>query len=249
MEKVSIIIPAYNASKFIGEAVKSVENQNYENYEILVVNDCSKDNTAEIVEKLSNSNPKIKLINNCNNSGAALSRNAGIKNATGRFIAFLDADDVWVEEKLNKQINFMLKNGVSFSFTGYQFSNSKAEPTGKKVFVPTKLTYKDLLKNTTIFTSTVIFDMNQLKEDDILMPVLKSGQDVATWLNVLKKVEYAYGLNEILSMYRRTRGTLSSNKLKRLKVIWGIYENQKINKFYRLYCVPFWAFNAIKRRI
>ena len=245
---VSIVIPVYNASKYICDTIDSILNQTYDNYEIILVNDCSSDNSIELIKKYEDK--RIKLINNKENSGAAISRNNGIKTAKGRFICFLDADDLWEKEKLEKQVKFMLDNNIAFSFTGYEFADSDGKPNGKKVYVPSKINYKKALKNTTIWTSTVMFDMTKLNKEDIYMPNVRRGQDTATWWKVLKKVNYAYGLNEILSYYRRSDNTLSSNKLKALKRTWYLYRKiEKLNIFYSAYNFIFYIFNAVRRRI
>lgn len=247
-ELVSIIVPVYNAEKFLNDTIKSVLDQTYSNFELLLVNDCSTDNSVKIIKKYNDK--RIKLINNKENSGAAVSRNNGIKESKGRFICFLDADDLWEKEKLEKQIKFMEEKACSFSFTGYEFADENGMPNGKKVFVPDKINYRKALKNTTIWTSTVMFDMKKLQKEDIYMPNVRRGQDTATWWKVLKKIDYAYGLNEILSFYRRTNQSLSSNKLTALKRTWNLYRNvEHLNIFYSAYCFIFYCINAIRRRM
>ena len=247
---VSIVVPVYNAEKFISETINSVLNQTYKNWELLLVNDCSKDNSEKIIKEYIQKDKRIKLMNNEVNSRAAISRNNGIKAAKGRFICFLDADDLWDKEKLEKQIKFIEETGCEFSFTGYEFADETGKPNGKKVYVPSKINYKQSLKNTTIWTSTVMFDMTKLSKDDIYMPNVARGQDTATWWKVLKKINYAYGLNEILSFYRRSEGTLSSNKLVALKRTWNLYRNvEKLNFFYSLYNFNIYCINAVRRRI
>ena len=246
-ELVSVIIPVYNAGKFIGETIESVLNQTYENIELILVNDCSTDNSVEIIKSIKDK--RIKLINNEVNSKAAVSRNNGIKVAQGRYICYLDADDKWDKDKLKKQIEFMKEKDCAFSFTGYEFADENCNPKGKKVFVPDKITYEEALKNTTIWTSTVMFDMNKLTKEDIYMPDVKS-EDTASWWKILKKIGYAYGLNEILSFYRRTEGTLSSNKFEAIKRIWNLYRNvENLNIFKSLSCFCGYAFRAVRRRV
>ena len=246
-ELVSVIIPVYNAGRFIKETIESVLNQTYENIELILVNDCSTDNSVEIIKNIKDK--RIKLINNEVNSKAAVSRNNGIKAAKGRYICYLDADDKWDKDKLKKQVEFMKEKDCAFSFTGYEFADENCVPNGKKVFVPDKITYEEALKNTTIWTSTVMFDMNKLSKEDIYMPNVKS-EDTASWWKILKKIGYAYGLNEILSFYRRTEGTLSSNKFEAIKRIWNLYRNvENLNIFKSLSCFCGYAFRAVKRRV
>lgn len=252
MEKdlVSIIVPVFNAERFISDTINSVLNQSYNNWELILVNDCSSDESKNIILSYAKNDKRIKLINNNTNSKAAISRNNGIKNAKGRFICFLDADDLWDQEKLKKQIDFMNKEKCAFSFTGYEFANENGKPNGKKVFVPNKINYKQALKNTTIWTSTVMFDSEKITKDDIFMPNVARGQDTATWWKVLKKIDYAFGLNEVLSFYRRSEGTLSSNKFVALKRTWNLYRNVEHLSFFRsCYNFFFYCINAIKRRL
>jgi len=246
---ISIIVPVYNAERFIRDTIKTVQNQTYKNWELILINDCSTDNSANIIKEYLSD--KIKLIELQENSGAAICRNTGIDNARGRYIAFLDSDDLWVENKLEKQEKFMKEKNCAFSFTGYEFANEYGTPNGIKVYVPGKLNYKQALKNTTIWTSTVMFDLIQLNKSIIKMPNLRRGQDTATWWKILKTGVEAYGLNEVLSFYRRGIGqTLSSNKIIALKRTWNLYRKQeKLNVFKTMYYFTFYLFNTIRRRI
>lgn len=247
---VSIIIPVYNASRFLEETINSIQEQTYSNWEAIFIDDCSSDNSYDIIKQYQKNDKRIKVIKNKINNGVAISRNNGIDYAKGEYLCFLDADDKWHPEKLAKQINFMQKLNCEFSFTGYQFANEKCTPNGKIVLVPNKINYKQALKNTTIWTSTVMFDMGKLTKDDIYMPNIKRGQDTATWWKVLKKIEYAYGLNEVLSYYRRTNNSLSANKLTALKRTWNLYRNvEHLNILSSFYNFCWYCFNAVRRRI
>lgn len=245
---VSIVVPVYNAEKFLKDTINSVLSQTYENWELLLVNDCSKDNSKKIAKSFLSD--KIKWINMSENGGAALTRNKGIEESIGRFICFLDADDLWDNKKLEKQVKFMKEKDCAFSYTGYEFADENGQPNGKKVYIPQKINYRKALKNTTIWTSTVMFDMKKLKKEDIYMPNVRRGQDTATWWKVLKKIDFAYGLNEILSYYRRTNESLSANKIKALKRTWHLYRKvEKLNLIYSIYNFLWYCFNAIKRRV
>lgn len=246
---VSIIIPVYNASRFLEETINSIQKQTYSNWEAIFIDDCSSDNSYNLIKKYQKEDKRIKLIKNKTNSGAAVSRNNGINHAEGDYLCFLDADDKWHPEKLEKQINFMQELNCEFSFTGYQFADEKCNPNGKIVSVPDKINYQQALKNTTIWTSTVMFDMNKLSKEDIYMPNIAS-EDTACWWKILKGIKYAYGLNKVLSYYRRSKGTLSSNKIKAIKRIWNLYKNnEKFNIVKSVYYTCFWAYNAVRRRI
>jgi len=180
---------------------------------------------------------------------AAGARNFGIDNANGKYICYLDSDDLWNKEKLMKQVSFMKKMNCAFSYTGYEFTDEKGIPNGKKVLVPSKMNYEDALKNTTIWTTTVMFDMGKLDKSDIYMPNVKS-EDTASWWKILKRIDYAYGLNEVLSFYRRSQGTLSSNKFEAIKRIWNLYRNVEHLSFFKSsYCFCFYALHAVLRRI
>jgi len=248
MAKVSIVVPIYKAESFLEETIQTVLNQTYENWEMLLINDCSPDASFEVAKKYLGD--RIKWFEQEVNSGAALTRNKGIKKATGKYICFLDADDLWDKDKLEKQVTFMEEKGCEFSFTSYEFADSNGVPNGKKVIVPEKINYKQSLKNMTIWTSTVMFNMEKLTKEDIYMPNIRRGQDAATWWRVLKNIDYAYGIKDVFSYYRRTKESLSANKFIALKRTWYLY--RKIEKFGILKSVYYFVFsvsNAIRRRI
>lgn len=247
---VSIIVPVYKAEQFLKDTIKTVEEQTYTNWELIFVNDCSPDNSVEIIENTMKQNTKIKLINLEKNSGAAIARNTGIGAARGQYIAFLDADDLWNREKLEKQVKFMKEKDCAFSFTGYEFADENGVGNGKIVNVPKSINYKQALKNTTIWTSTVMFDVQKLGKELIQMPNVKRGQDTATWWKVLKQIDNAYGINEVLSYYRRTNESLSANKIKALKRTWNLYRNvEHLNMFYSFYNFCWYVLNAVRRRV
>ena len=249
---VSVVTAVHNAEIFFAETIKTVCEQSYRNWEWIIVDDKSDDNTVAIInETLKQTGDKrIRLIKLDRNSGAAKARNAGIRAARGRFLAFLDADDLWAHDKLARQVDFMRKNDCAFSFMGYEFADATGKPNGKVVKVPAKISYRQALKNTTIWTSTVMFDMEKLSVEDVLMPDVKRGQDTATWWKVLKKVDYAYGLDEVLSYYRRSAGSLSSNKMTALKRTWNLYRNvEHLGLCRSCRCFVVYCFNAVKRRV
>ena len=245
MIKVSVIIPVYKTSKYLEEWLNSVINQTYKKLEIIIINDYSKDNSLEIINKYKDK--RIKLINLKENSGVAVARNEGIKSSIGDLICFLDSDDYWNLKKIEKQVKFIKKHNYAFIYSDYAYLNNNKK---KRVSVPKFITYKEALKNTTIFTSTVMFNMNLLKKEDIYMPNLRRGQDTATWWQVLKKGITAYSINEVLSVYRvDNKSSLSSNKFTALKRTWNIYKMQDLNLFFRLYYFTHYVINAIKRRL
>lgn len=246
-EKVSIIVPVYNAEPYIEQTIKSVLNQEYTNFELILVENGSTDATVEKIKTFSDE--RIRLIIMEDNAGAAAARNEGMKAATGEFVGFLDADDLWHKEKLVKQIAFMKEKEAAFCFTGYEFGDENAVGTGKIVKVPDTLVYKQALNNTTIFTSTVIFDTRKIAKDRLYMPQIKS-EDTALWFRVLREGYTAYGLNENLVTYRRPAKSLSSNKVEAMRRIWNLYrKHERLNVFYSMYLFIGWAFRAVKRRV
>ena len=248
MDKISIIIPIHNASSYLAETIQSVKAQTYKNWELILVDDHSTDNSVKIAKQFTRLK-KIQLIILDNaTTGAAKARNAGIKAASGRYICFLDSDDLWKPTKLAKQVTFMREKNCAFSFTGYEFADKNGRSTHKIVRVPEKISYSEALKNTTISTITVMFDTTKLNKRAIYMPNVKS-EDTATWWKILKIVD-AYGLNESLSLYRRHGKTLSSNKLEAVRRIWNLYRNVEcLNLRDSLYNFFGWGVNAVKRRV
>lgn len=246
--KVSIITPMYNCEKFIDETIQSVVNQSYENWELILIDDCSSDKTVEIAENYIEKDKRIKLIKLKNNSGAAVARNTGISESTGRFIAFLDGDDLWEYDKLEKQIAFMMENNIGFSFTSYKVINEDGINLNKDVRVPKSIDYDGLLKNTIIGCLTVVLDKEIVGE--VKMPLIRTRQDFATWLSILKKGHIAYGIDETLSRYRVVPGSISSNKLKAAKRNWYVYRKiEKLSLFKSLYVFTGYSINAVIKRL
>ena len=246
--KVSVITASYNCAKFIEESIKSVLNQTYDNLELIIVDDCSTDNTEEIVNEYIKKDSRIKFYRLNNNSGAAVARNKGLDEATGRFIAFLDSDDIWYKQKLEKQINFMQTNNYGFSFTSYRLIDENGGLLNKEIRVPNEITYKKLLKNTIIVCLTVIIDKELI--GDFKMPLVRAGQDTATWLSILRNGNIAYGYDEVLASYRLVNGSISSNKFKALKRTWNTYRKlEKLNLLKSSYYFSNYVLNAIKKRI
>ena len=247
---VSVIIPVYNAEIYLQDTILSLQNQTYTNWEAIFVDDCSTDNSVDLIKSFAKTDSRIKLLKNSVNSYAALTRNKGISAAKGRYIAFLDADDLWKPTKLEKQIAFMNGAKCVFSFTSYEYADKTGKPNGKKVRVPKTITYEQALKNTTIWTSTVMLDMDKITKEEIYMPNIRRGQDTATWWKILKKIDYAYGIDAVLSYYRRTSDSLSANKLIALRRTWLIYRNvENLGIIESSYSFIWYVHRAVLRRI
>lgn len=248
---ISIIVPVYNAEKYIEETIDCVRNQTCGEWELLLVEDGSSDGTVDIIMRnlQEKPEPRIRLIRQPANGGAAAARNRGLEEARGRYIAYLDADDLWVPEKLEKELRFMREKDAAFVFTGYEFADEEGRGTGKVVRVPETLNYRQALSNTTIFTTTVMFDTEKIKKEDLRMPTVKS-EDTALWFQVLRSGYVARGLDENLVKYRRTGKTLSSNKIEAIRRIWNLYrKREKLSIGESAYHLCFWAVRAVKRRV
>lgn len=254
---VSIIVPVYNAENYIRETISMVLEQTFTKWELLLVDDCSKDKSASVIEEViadyesreQAEKGKIRLVRQPKNQGAAMARNRGIDEARCRYIAFLDADDIWLPEKLAKELAFLQEKQAAFVFTAYEFGDEEAKGTGRIVHVPEQLTYKRALSRTVIFTTTVLLDTEKIGRELIHMPVVKS-EDTAAWWRILRSGFTAYGLNEVLAVYRRPAKSLSSNKWEAIKRIWYLYrKEEKLSLPYSLYNFIFWAFRATLRRI
>ena len=245
--EVSVITPVYNAEKFLTETIKSVLNQTYESFEYLLIDDCSTDNSTSIIKEFAKNDSRVKYIKLPENSGAAVARNKGLEKAKGRFIAFVDSDDKWYPEKLQKQLDFMALNHAPFTYTNYEHISEEGEILSSPK-LPERLNYSGLLKNTAIACSTVVIDRKVI--GDFRMPLVRKGQDTATWLKILRNHNYAYLVDEVLNQYRGREGSLSSNKLGALKRTWNTYRNlEKLPLHKAIYYFSFYVGNAIMRRI
>ena len=244
---VSVIMPVYNCENFIGFAVESVINQTYNNWELIMVDDASTDNSLDIILKYANSDSRIRIIRLRKNFGAAVARNKAIEAAKGRFIAFLDCDDMWKKEKLDKQIKFMVDNDIAFSYSNFAVVSESGKDLKKIISPKEELDYKKMLKGNSIGCLTVIIDKDKIGE--FKMPLIKKGQDYATWLNILKEGCKAYKIDESLAIYRRRKNSLSGNIISSLKRTWNIYYNiEKLGLLKSTYYFSIYMIRAIKKR-
>ncbi|PEK30768.1 glycosyl transferase [Bacillus toyonensis] len=240
---ISIITPVYNSEEYIEFTIKSVLNQTYSNWEMLIVDDCSKDDTEEVINKFKD--PRIKYFKLEKNSGAAVARNEALKRARGKYIAFLDADDMWKPDKLEKQLNFMIKNKIGFSFTGYEILR-EGEQGNKVINVPSRLNYSQFMKNTIIGTLTVMLNVDIVGE--VRLVEVKKDHDSMTWAKLLREGHFAYGLNESLAFYRKVEGSISNDKFKAAKNHWNNCRKiEKLSIPKCLYYFFFYGINAVKK--
>lgn len=245
MSLVSVIMPSYNSESYIAESITSVINQTYEKWELIIIDDCSTDNTTSIVNSFNDK--RIKLIKNTENLGAAKSRNIGIKAASGRFIAFLDSDDLWEKSKLEIQISFMQENNLPFSYSAYMKINESGNILGE-VPVPELINRKKLLKTCYIGCLTAIYDSNEIGK--ILMPTNTQREDYATWLQIIRKTKYFKGINKPLAYYRIHKNQNSRKKIKMAYENWRLYRDQEcLTLCQSLYFFSNYAIRGFLRKI
>lgn len=249
-DKVSIITPSWNSERYIADTIKSVQNQTYKNWEMIIVDDSSTDNTVGIVEEMAKKDTRIKIFRQSTNGGAAKARNKSLEEATGHFIAYLDADDIWKPDKLEKQVAFMKSKSVGFSCASYEVIDDFGNQLNKQVHMLPEVDYVGFLTNNLLQTVGIMVDTEIVDKKYLVMPDIRRRQDAATWLQILKAGYKCYGIDEILAEYRRAEGSLSSNKLKAIKGIWGLYRNiEKLSLPFSCYCFVRYAVLAVWKRM
>jgi glycosyltransferase involved in cell wall biosynthesis len=242
---ISIITPSYKSERFVSQTIKSVLAQTYKNWEMIIIDDCSPDNSNIEIEEYIKKYNRIKLMKLEKNGGPAVARNIATEEAKGRYIAFLDADDLWMPKKLEKQINFMDKHNLALSYTSYNLIDEEDNDLG--VFITKEeVTYSDLLKTNSIGCLTAIYDTNKIGK--ILMPNIIKRQDYGLWLKILKEVDYARGILEPLATYRIMKDSVSSNKIDAAKYVWKIFrEVEKLNIFQSCYYFCHYIYNGLRK--
>ena len=241
-------MPCYNMEKYISDAILSVRQQTYPHWELLIVDDASTDNTVNVIKSHSQQDDRIHYTVKDLHSGIADSRNMCIKMAQGRYLAFLDADDIWHMGKLEAQLRFMTEKQVGFTYSTYDCIDENGQPLNKSVKAAGNLNYEAYLRNTIIGCSTVMVDTAIVGQ--VVVPRFRTSEDTATWLGILKKGHLAYAIDEPLVSYRIRRKSASSNKLKASADLWKVYrQNEKLPFFKALYYFGCYAFNAIKKRL
>ncbi|MBL1242592.1 MAG: glycosyltransferase family 2 protein [OCS116 cluster bacterium] len=246
---VSIITPSYNCQKFVADTIDSVLAQAYENWEMIIVDDASTDDSIAVIEKYAEQDGRIKLIKLAKNGGAAMARNKALEHATGRYIAFLDSDDIWHKDKLALQIEFMSAHNRPISFTAYELMDADGMLKNHIMPVVSSLTLVQFLKNTIIGFSTTIIDRD-LVGHEFKFADLRACQDTNLLIDLLKSGHKAYGLDKVLMQYRLLNNSISANKIKAAKSVWNVYYNvQDLGFLPSAYYFAFYAFNAIKKRL
>lgn len=217
---VSIITSSYNCARFIGKTIESIQAQTYQNWELLITDDYSSDNSCKIISKYIADDSRIKLFRLRTNSGAGIARNNSIKEASGRFIAFCDSDDRWYPEKLEKQLEFMINNDAGLSYTSYDTCDESGNINGFVKCLP-KLSYAKIIRDNGIGCLTAIYDTDKVGKR--YMPTIRKRQDWCLWIDIIKNNGPALGLQLPLSLYRVRQGSISSNKLEMLKYNYRVY--------------------------
>jgi len=246
MEKslVSIIIPTFNSEKFIAGAIQSVQNQTYQNWEIIIVDDCSVDETFSIIHEIANNDKRIQVHKLKKNSGTGIARNTALTKTTGKYIAFLDADDLWKPMKLEKQIDFLLANDLSFTFSFYDCINEEGKPLNKRVEAPRNLSYRQLFFCNYVGNLTGIYDVNYFGK--ITISSIRKRQDWMLWLTILKKIKIAQPIPESLAYYRIRENSISASKLDLLKHNFTVYKTfHRFNLAVSLLCMIGFLFTQL----
>ena len=243
-ELVSIITPTYNSAKYISEAIQSVQKQTYRNWEMLIVDDCSSDNTIAIVEQFMEDDHRIHLLKLNKNSGAGVARNSAITEAKGKYIAFLDSDDLWKPEKLSKQIEFMKANKIPFTFSFYECINEDGKSLNIRVEAPPKLSYIKLFFCNFVGNLTGIYDTDYFGK--IAISSIRKRQDWMVWLTIVKILKVAHPIPESLAYYRVRKDSISASKVKLLKHNYTVYRKfHRFNVVVSLVCMIGFLFTQL----
>ena len=245
---VSIIMPSYNAERYIAESIESVLAQTYSNWELVITDDCSTDKTPEIAEAYGKNDPRIKFCIAKQHGGIAKTRNQSLQRAQGELIAFLDNDDLWLPEKLEKQVQFMTENNYAFCYSEYELMKEDGTPKGKVIKTAGVINYHKYLRNTIIGSGTIMLDPK--KTGVLTMPDNATSDDMALWCKILKAGHCAYPIKEVLMKYRVRSNSASANKWKAAKDVWRVYRNQEhLSVLRSIACFIGYAFNAVIKRI
>lgn len=247
---VSIITPAWNAEKYIAEAIRSVQAQTFSDWEMIIVDDCSDDRTAAIAWEYAAADARIRVMATEKNSGAATARNLALTVCGGRYIAYLDADDLWMPEKLQKQLAFLRENNAAFCCNSYEVIADDGRRLNKTIRMKPRLDYRGFLTHNLLQTAGIMVDTAKIDRGLLEMPNFRRRQDAAAWLQVLKAGFDCYGMDEVLSQYRRTADSLSSDKLRSAMGVWSLYRHvEKLSLPFSCYCFARYASLAVWKRM
>ena len=242
MEKglVSIITPTYNCGRFIAETIETVLGQTYRNFEMIIVDDCSTDDTQQVVDAYSEKDARIKYYCLEQNSGAAVARTKAMELANGEYMAFLDSDDLWTSDKLEKQLRFMQENDYAFTCTDYEQIDEQGESLNRVIKTIKKVDYNRLLLDCPVGNSTVMYSVEKMGKFEV--PNIRKRNDDALWLQMLKKEKYIYGMSETLMKYRIRKNSISGNKFKVIKYHWILYrEIEHLSVIRSAFHIAYWC--------
>lgn len=243
---VSIITPSYNSAKFIAETIHSVQSQTYQNWEMIIVDDGSSDETETVVLSIIENDSRIQFHKLSQNSGPAVARNTGIEKALGDYITFIDADDIWFSTFIENNIKIIQETGIPFVFSSYKRANEELEFVYSDFIVPHKVTYTDILKSNSISCLTAFLDIKKLGKK--YMPLIRKRQDMGLWLNYLKVIPFAHGIQETQAIYRIRENSLSRKKSDLIKYQWQFYrEVEKLNVFESSYYMLHWMYRGFMK--
>ena len=220
---ISVITPTYNCAAFIGQTIESVQAQTYANWEMIIVDDCSTDDTRQVVARYASEDPRIRYTCLAQNAGEASERTEAMRLAEGEYMAFCDSDDLWYPEKLEKQLRFMQQNGYAFTCTMYEQIDEDGALTGRQIRVVKKTDYNRLLLDCPVGNSTVMYSVRAMGKFQV--PNIRKRNDDALWLTMLKKEKYIYGMPEVLMRYRIRHNSISSNKWSLVRYHWQLYRD------------------------
>lgn len=238
---VSVITPTYNCGRFIAETIEAIQAQTYENWEMCIVDDCSTDDTKAVVEGYMANDSRIKYYCLPENSGAAVARTKAMELAQGEFMAFCDSDDLWLPEKLEKQLAFMEKTGFAFTCTAYEQIDEDGNSLNRVIKTIDKTDYNRLLLDCPVGNSTVMYNVGVMGKFQV--PNIRKRNDDALWLTMLKKEKYIRGMPDMLMRYRIRTNSISSNKLKVIKYHWILYRDiEHLSVLRSVFHICWWCF-------
>lgn len=244
-ELISIIMPAHNAEKTLPLAVNSVLAQTYQNYELIIINDCSHDRTLALAEQYAHTDSRISVLSNAENIGVSQTRHKGVESARGEWLAFLDSDDAWTSDKLEKQMILQRQKNAKFIFTGSAFMDDQDAPINWIMHVPEKIGYRRLLKQNLVSNSSVLIQKSCYLEHEFIGNGLH--EDFVCWLRLLRSGEAAYGIDEPLLIYRLSSSSKSGNKLKAAKMNWNAYRAAGLNVLEASYYMVWYVANGLRK--